>query len=214
MGRNNIEDLSPVVGDGATRVEFKWNSSMVEVGDDGTKIMLLGEIGVGKSSIAQRLVFNRFETIYKPTLGVDVYTYDIETETDADPVTTTKFIIWDTDGELVLSHIYIKEAGRCSLVRRHRAPHDVLRVELGTSWKRCLGAIAASSSTSRIWRTLQPSRPQELIEVADPDAAHQRQDRRVPLALVRSIGIGDLMSSCGSSVAAFSRSDLLMRKLQ
>ena len=49
------------------------------------KIMLLGEIGVGKSSIAQRLVFNRFETDYKPTLGVDVYTYEIETPTDADP---------------------------------------------------------------------------------------------------------------------------------
>ena len=46
------------------------------------KIMLLGEIGVGKSSIAQRLVFNRFGTDYKPTLGVDVYTYEIETPTE------------------------------------------------------------------------------------------------------------------------------------
>ena len=82
VGRNNIEDLSPVVGDASPnrRVEFEIGL-MVKPGDDGTKIMLLGEIGVGKSSIAQRLVFNRFGTDYKPTLGVDVYTYEIETPT-------------------------------------------------------------------------------------------------------------------------------------
>ena len=39
------------------------------------KVMLLGQIGVGKSSIAQRLVFDRFESSYKPTMGVDVYRY-------------------------------------------------------------------------------------------------------------------------------------------
>jgi GTPase SAR1 family protein len=42
------------------------------------KIMLLGEIGVGKSSIARRLVFDRFEGDYKPTIGVDVYSYDVD----------------------------------------------------------------------------------------------------------------------------------------
>lgn len=82
------------------------------------KIMLLGEIGVGKSSIARRLVFDRFETDYKPTLGVDVYTYEIGANpgTDASPI---KFIIWDTDGnfgEAVLSHIYIKEASAALIV--------------------------------------------------------------------------------------------------
>ena len=120
------------------------------------KIMLLGEIGVGKSSIAQRLVFNRFETDYKPTLGVDVYTYEIETPTDADPAATTKFIIWDTDGnfgESVLSHIYIKEAAAALIVGDIGAPHDAAcgcSSSAIASWRRCLGAIAASSSTSRI----------------------------------------------------------------
>lgn len=76
------------------------------------KIMLLGEIGVGRSSIARRLVFDRFEADYMPTLGVDVYSYEIEppSGTTADGLT---FVIWDTDGnfgEAILSHVYIKEA--------------------------------------------------------------------------------------------------------
>jgi Ras-related protein Rab-5C len=59
------------------------------------KIMLLGEIGVGKSSIARRLVFDRFEGDYKPTIGVDVYSYDVEPG-PAGPQPPIKFIIWDT----------------------------------------------------------------------------------------------------------------------
>ena len=43
------------------------------------KVMLLGDIGVGKSSLARRLVFDHFETDYKTTIGVDVLTYDLTT---------------------------------------------------------------------------------------------------------------------------------------
>jgi small GTP-binding protein len=81
------------------------------------KIMLLGEIGVGKSSIARRLVFDRFEAEYKPTLGVDVYSY--ETEPDVAPGAGAKFIIWDTDGNFgdsILSHVYIKHAAAALVV--------------------------------------------------------------------------------------------------
>jgi small GTP-binding protein len=81
------------------------------------KIVLLGEIGVGKSSIARRLVFDRFEGGYKPTIGVDVYSYDIERSSGA-PEESVKFVIWDTDGNLgetILSHVYVKE-GAAALV--------------------------------------------------------------------------------------------------
>ena len=102
------------------------------------KIMLLGEIGVGKSSIAQRLVFNRFGTDYKPTLGVDIYTYEIETPTEANPAATTEFIIWDTDGnfgESVLSHIYIKEAAAALIVGDIGRRTTLMRMlELGNSF--------------------------------------------------------------------------------
>lgn len=74
------------------------------------KVMLLGEIGVGKSSLARRLVFNKFNTDYKPTIGVDVYRY-IVPASEQRPETT--LIIWDTDGnfgEAIFKHIYMKEA--------------------------------------------------------------------------------------------------------
>jgi len=83
------------------------------------KIMLLGEIGVGKSSIARRLVFDCFESDYKPTLGVDVYTYQIESDSAPEAHDGTAFIIWDTDGNFgdsILSHIYIKQAAGALVV--------------------------------------------------------------------------------------------------
>lgn len=82
------------------------------------KIMLLGEIGVGKSSIARRLVFDQFETQYKPTLGVDVYTYEMVSEPGSS-AENVRFIIWDTDGnfgESIMSLIYIKKAAAAFVV--------------------------------------------------------------------------------------------------
>ena len=48
------------------------------------KVMLLGDIGVGKTSIARRLRFDSFEANYKTTIGVDVLTHDVVT-----PVTSS-----------------------------------------------------------------------------------------------------------------------------
>jgi len=83
------------------------------------KIMLLGEIGVGKSSIARRLVFDCFDPDYKPTLGVDVYSYEIEQPPDSQLGSGARFIIWDTDGNFgdsILSHIYIKHAAGALII--------------------------------------------------------------------------------------------------
>lgn len=74
------------------------------------KIMLLGEIGVGKSSLARRLVFDKFDFDYKPTIGVDVYRYEVP---DTPGQARMTLIIWDTDGnfgEAIFKHIYMKEA--------------------------------------------------------------------------------------------------------
>lgn len=80
------------------------------------KLMLLGEIGVGKSSLARRLVFNKFEFDYKPTIGVDVYRYIVPAD-DAQPGMT--LIIWDTDGnfgDAIFRHIYMKEAAGALII--------------------------------------------------------------------------------------------------
>jgi Ras-related protein Rab-5C len=74
------------------------------------KIMLLGEIGVGKTSIARRLTFDVWDGIYKATIGTDVYRYEVTPSPTADPF---HFIIWDTDGNMgdsIFKHVYVKQA--------------------------------------------------------------------------------------------------------
>lgn len=76
------------------------------------KVMLLGDIGVGKTSLVRRLVFNCFEHDYKATIGVDVYTHDFTLQTSGGPVPARE-LIWDIDGdfgESIFKQIYIKGA--------------------------------------------------------------------------------------------------------
>ncbi|MCB1520871.1 MAG: GTP-binding protein [Hyphomicrobiaceae bacterium] len=80
------------------------------------KIMLLGEIGVGKSSLVRRLVHDKFETEYLPTLGVDIYRYDVPPNPAHPPMS---LIIWDTDGnfgEAIFRHAYMKQATAAVIV--------------------------------------------------------------------------------------------------
>lgn len=80
------------------------------------KVMLLGEIGVGKSSIVQRLVFDRFDFNYKPTIGVDVYRYDLPPAPGKDRMS---LIVWDTDGnfgDAIFKHLYMKEASAAFII--------------------------------------------------------------------------------------------------
>lgn len=61
--------------------------------------MLLGEIGVGKTSLIRRLVLNRFEGTYKGTLGFDLYTFKLA-GVGADGDDTIPLVLWDTDGNV------------------------------------------------------------------------------------------------------------------
>jgi len=80
------------------------------------KIMLLGEIGVGKSSLVRRLVTDKFDYDYKPTIGVEVYTYEVPGSVTGSPLS---LVIFDTDGNLrdtIYSHVYVKEAAAALIV--------------------------------------------------------------------------------------------------
>lgn len=61
------------------------------------KVMLLGEMGVGKTSLVRRLVRGEFKDNYAATIGVDLYPWHVD---DAGPAGTQAFemVIWDTDG--------------------------------------------------------------------------------------------------------------------
>jgi len=88
--------------------------------------MLLGEIGVGKSSLARRLVFDRFSSEYKPTIGVEIYRHDIPAAAlDGQPAS---LILWDTDGnfgDAIFRHVYIKQASAAVIVADKSRPDTI-----------------------------------------------------------------------------------------
>ncbi len=63
------------------------------------KIVMLGEMAVGKTSIVRRLTLDRFEGNYKGTIGHDIFAYrlgGLGPQQNED----IELVIWDTDGGL------------------------------------------------------------------------------------------------------------------
>jgi small GTP-binding protein len=90
------------------------------------KIMLLGAIGVGKTSLARRLVFDKFAADYKSTIGVDIHAYDTHLA-DGAPM---KLVLWDTDGEFgarIFDTVYIKGAAGAVIVSDVTRPPTLKR---------------------------------------------------------------------------------------
>ena len=82
------------------------------------KLMLLGEIGVGKTSLIRRLVQGRFETEYKSTFGVELYRVPI-TRAGPNGDQAIELIVWDTDcnfGQRIFRHVYIKGASAALII--------------------------------------------------------------------------------------------------
>ncbi|MEM9359278.1 MAG: Rab family GTPase [Pseudomonadota bacterium] len=74
------------------------------------KIMMLGEMGVGKTSLTQQLKFGRIQGEYLSTVGFEVLTYEIEQGPGGVPF---QFLIWDTDGSFgsaIFETVYLKGA--------------------------------------------------------------------------------------------------------
>lgn len=82
------------------------------------KLLLLGEIGVGKTSLVRRLVHDEMKADYIATMGVDLYTYRIEADSPDGPV-TVELVIWDLDGnygESIFQHIYSRGASAAMII--------------------------------------------------------------------------------------------------
>jgi Ras-related protein Rab-5C len=82
------------------------------------KVMLLGDIGVGKSSLAKRLLFDRFDTDYKTTIGVDIMTCDLKLGPACDNA-PMRLVLWDTDGDFgqhIFKSAYVTGASAAVIV--------------------------------------------------------------------------------------------------
>jgi small GTP-binding protein len=90
------------------------------------KIMLLGDIGVGKSSIARRFVFDRFESDYKTTIGVDILTHNVDCAGQI-----LRMILWDTDGDFgqhIFESVYARGASGAIIVSDASRPSTILKM--------------------------------------------------------------------------------------
>lgn len=94
------------------------------------KVMLLGEIGVGKTSLARRLVFNSFESDYKTTIGVDVLTHDVTLGPACDNA-NLRFVLWDTDGDFgarIFDTVYLAGASAAIIVSDATRPVTLVKM--------------------------------------------------------------------------------------
>lgn len=95
------------------------------------KVMLLGDIGVGKSSIARRLIFDRFETDYKTTIGVDLFSYDVPRDEEGTD-TELRLSLWDTDGDFgqsIFQTVYVRGASGAVVVADVTRPLSIDKME-------------------------------------------------------------------------------------
>ena len=77
------------------------------------KLLLLGDGGVGKTSLILRYVENKFKEEYSMSLGVDFLTKTIEFVDDQDVQRTVSMQIWDIAGQsrhVSYSHLYLRGA--------------------------------------------------------------------------------------------------------
>jgi len=91
------------------------------------KVMLLGDMGVGKTSIMYRVVYDCFDGQYKTTLGVEVLSYDVPSDA-GDP---TRFVLWDTDGDFgtqIFDTVYVTGASAAIIVSDVTRPQTVTRM--------------------------------------------------------------------------------------
>lgn len=166
------------------------------------KIMLLGEIGVGKSSLVRRLVLDRFEFDYKPTLGVDVYTYVVPA-TPARPL--TKLIIWDTDGNAgttMFQHVYMRQASAALIVA------DITRP----------ATLQTMAELSQGFRDAFPGRYHALVlnklDLKPPDG--NLEALKASTACLAADGVFETSAKTGDNVksAFHSAADTIMRRGQ
>lgn len=102
----------------------------MEAKSRSAKVMLLGDIGVGKTSLARRLIFDRFDGDYKTTIGVEILTYDLQLSA-ACHHETMRLVLWDTDGdfgEAIFSTMYLQGAAGAIIVADATRPDSFARM--------------------------------------------------------------------------------------
>lgn len=94
------------------------------------KVLLLGDVGVGKSSLAKRLAFNTFDGTYKTTIGVDVVSHELDLGPSCDDA-LIRLVLWDTDGDFgqqIFSTVYATGSAGAVIVADATRPSTFVKL--------------------------------------------------------------------------------------
>lgn len=90
------------------------------------KVIMLGDLGVGKTSLSRRIVYDLFDHNYRSTIGVDVFEYD--QDTTAGPM---RFMLWDAEGNFIddsLKAAYLRGASGALIVGDITRPRTIAKM--------------------------------------------------------------------------------------
>lgn len=136
------------------------------IGAHAQKIVLLGDMAVGKTSIAMRLAKDVFSADYVSTIGVKMHKVSLEGE-DGLPATA---VLWDTDGEFgehIFETVYLKGAAGALIIGDATRPKTIEHM----------------TRLSELFEEHLPGRPSLCVlnksDLRDPDAATLEAARKV-----------------------------------
>ncbi|XP_020287466.1 ras and EF-hand domain-containing protein homolog isoform X2 [Pseudomyrmex gracilis] len=101
--------MAPIVGDQSDKSSNNASSPAVEKREHLYKILVIGELGAGKTSIIKRYVHQFFSQHYRATIGVDFALKVL----NWDPQTIIRLQLWDIAGQERfgnMTRVYYKEA--------------------------------------------------------------------------------------------------------
>ena len=106
------------------------------------KILLVGDFGVGKSSLVERFVHNRFSQEYKSTIGVVISKKELTIDGQ-----NLKFLIWDVAGERNISEVPASYYLGCSGLLY---VFDLTRTETWSGMQARLNDVRSMSKTDNV----------------------------------------------------------------
>eukprot|EP01096_Ripella_sp_DP13-Kostka_P017990 TRINITY_DN9579_c0_g1_i1.p1 TRINITY_DN9579_c0_g1~~TRINITY_DN9579_c0_g1_i1.p1 ORF type:complete len:276 (-),score=72.44 TRINITY_DN9579_c0_g1_i1:231-1058(-) len=159
--QRNASSQLPVSGSGGLKVQNDPRKSLASSGSNPAlfgydsrrillKVILLGDSGVGKTSLMHRVVSQKFTEAYKTTIGADFMTTQFQIE---DKIVTMQ--IWDTAGQERYESMgcaYFRGADACVLVFDINNPTSFQRLE---TWKEKF-LVNSRSTQKRIDMTTPP----------------------------------------------------------
>ena len=117
---------TPIAKQPVVKILSTTKDGKIPKGNFSTKLILVGNYKVGKTSLIKRFVENMFQESYHSTIGVEISKKDMELSED----TIINFAIWDLGGQIIQMAPYRRrfyEGAQSALIIIDRTRPDNLK---------------------------------------------------------------------------------------